>query len=347
MTDPIRVIQYGLGPIGQACVRYIVGEYGDRITVVGAVDIDPEKIGQDIGQVCGLDRELGIGVSPSLNEALSISGGADAVVHTTASSLALVSDQLIECMEAGVNVVSSTEELSYPWDTQPDISRRLDQAARNRAVSIVGTGVNPGFIMDSLPLLATSASARVESIKIQRKVDAGIRRLPLQRKIGAGLTLQEFAARKATGKFGHVGLKESALMVAAGLGWSVESVEETLDPVTDDRLSPGESNEEGYVLGIHQHVAIRSADGRSIELDLKMYVGADNPGDSIKIEGEPPLELVVPGGVFGDTATVAMLVNTLPRICEATPGLKTMLDLPLPRAFAGIKQSRGHYTHPA
>lgn len=339
MSAQLRVIQYGLGPIGQACVRYINDYYSDRIVVVGAVDIDPEKIGQDLGRVCGLDRDLDVPVSATLEGALRY-GEVDVVLHTTASSLELVSGQLEECLRAGLSVVSSTEELSYPWIAQPERSLKLDAVAREHGVGLVGTGVNPGFVMDSLALMASAASAHVESIRIQRVVDAGIRRLPLQRKVGFGLTPQEFADRKAAGLFGHIGLKESAQMVAAGLGWNVEDLEETLEPQIDESMLAANGSISNCVLGIRQHVHVRTTNGRHIELGLHMYVGATDPGDTIEIAGDPPLRVTIPGGVFGDTATVAMLINTLPRIRAASPGLKTMLDLPLPRAFGGIRSER-------
>lgn len=339
MPRPIRLIQYGLGPIGQACVRQIVERHPHTLQIVGAVDVDPDKVGQDVAGVCGIADALGVQVSPALANALE-GCVADVVLHTTSSFLDVVADQLKECIHAGMNVVSSTEELSYPFHRHPELSRELDDLAVEHGVCVVGTGVNPGFVMDSLALVASAVCARVDGIRIERVVDARLRRLPLQKKIGAGLTPLEFAARKEAGGFGHIGLRESAQMVAAGLGWEIESLEETLEPeLTSPSLSGNGNASACTVLGIRQQVILRASDGRTVELALRMFVGAQPAADSIEIDGDPPLRLTIPGGVFGDTATVAMLVNTVPRAIDAGPGLKTMLDLPLPRAFDGVTGS--------
>ncbi len=335
MRDKVRIIQYGLGPIGQACVRYVNENYGDRAVTVGAVDIDPEKTGRDAGRVCGLERDLGVRVSSTLQEAVS-DQDADVVLHTTSSFLDSVEGQLLECLEAGLNVVSSTEELSYPWTTGPGVSKRLDDVARANNVSLLGTGVNPGFVMDTLALVASAVCARVDGIRIERVVDAGKRRLPLQRKIGAGMTIKAFSDRNESGGFGHVGLRESAQLVAAGLGWEVEAMEESIEPEIDERMLQGNGTDTGCVLGIRQRVLVTTPGKKKIDLLLRMYVGAHEPADTIEIAGDPPVTLTVPGGIFGDTATVAMLLNAVPRIVAAPPGLMTMLDLPAPRAFGGV-----------
>jgi 4-hydroxy-tetrahydrodipicolinate reductase len=246
-----------------------------------------------------------------------------------------VTDQLELCIRAGANVASSTEELLFPYDRHPELSARIDGLARNHGVTVLGTGVNPGYVMDSLALMATGVCREVRRMKIERVVDASRRRLPLQRKVGAGLTPEAFEQRKRAGAFGHIGLRESLLLVAAGLGWPLERVEERLDPVIADGEveTPHLRVRAGQVAGIHHTVRGYRNGDEAIALDLKMYVGATEPRDAIRVDGDPPIDLVIRGGVFGDTATVATLINAVPAVVSAEPGLTTVMDLPLPRAL--------------
>ena len=245
-----------------------------------------------------------------------------------------------------MNVVSSTEELLFPYDRHPRLSARLDEQARAHGVTVLGTGVNPGYVMDSLALMATGVCREVRRLDIERVVDAAQRRLPLQRKVGAGLTPAEFDERKRAGAFGHIGLVESALLVADGLGWPLDRVDERLEPVIapTDVETPFLRVTAGQVAGIHHTVRGHRGESEVLSLDLRMYVGAENPRDAIRVDGDPPIDLLVRGGVFGDTATVATLVNAVPLVVAAAPGLVTVKDLPLPRAFpfAGAGTSPGN-----
>ncbi|HUO86309.1 MAG TPA: dihydrodipicolinate reductase, partial [Thermoanaerobaculia bacterium] len=259
----------------------------------------------------------------------------DVVLHTTQSFLERVEQQLAMIVAAGSHVVSSTEELFYPLPRDRDFCERVDALARARGVAVVGTGVNPGFAMDLLPLTLTSLCVGVERISVSRVVDASRRRLPLRRKIGAGLSVEEFEARKAAGGFGHIGLDESARAVAGTLGWPVDRLEVTLDPVVAERRveSEGLTVEVGQIAGQHQVLTLTSEGRERLRLELAMYVGAEGPEDRVEIDGDPPLVSRIEGGIFGDTATVATLVNTIPRIVEAAPGLRTMMELRVPYAF--------------
>jgi 4-hydroxy-tetrahydrodipicolinate reductase len=341
--NPIRVVQYGLGPIGLECARTVLAKHTTHlIQMVGAIDIDPAKAGRDLADLLGLPDKSGIIVSPDADAVLAATKP-DVVLHTTSSFLANMYTQLTGCVQHGAHVVSSTEELSYPYQRHPEISAILDAAAKAAGKVILGTGVNPGYAMDALALMATGVCNEVSRIEVQRVVDAGKRRLPLQLKVGAGLTPEAFAARKATGTFGHIGLRESLLMVADGLGWRLDTVEETLDPVMADVdvMTPYLTVERGQVAGIH-HAITGAINGDTVlSLNLKMYVGAQDPRDAVHVEGNPPIDLVIRGGIFGDTATVATLINAVPIVLQCPPGLKTVKDVPLPRAFATPLAGRG------
>lgn len=336
MQKPIRVVQFGVGPIGLATVRHVLAKQGTGlIELVGTIDVDPNKVGRDLSDLLDMSAPTGVIVSADAEDALAHLKP-DVVLHTTSSFLESMYDQLELCARAGCHVVSSTEELSFPYDRHPELAARLDAVARENGVTLVGTGVNPGYAMDSLALMATGVCADVTEVHVRRVVDAGKRRKPLQAKVGAGITEAEFVERRATGKFGHIGLRESLLMVAAGLGWKLEDINESLDPVMSDRRVVTEyfTVEEGSVAGIHHSISGTVGGIERLTLSLQMYVGAREPVDAVRVVGDPPIELKVEGGIFGDTATLATLINTIPLAIEAAPGLKTTKDLPPVRAFA-------------
>ena len=337
MSSPIRVLQYGVGPIGLACIRTILAKQATgSLALAGAVDVDPDKAGRDVAELLGGDAPAtGVTVRDDAGAALA-EIAPDVVLHTTSSFLDRMHGQLEECIRAGAPVVSSTEELAFPYDRRPEISRRLHEEAVAHGVAVVGTGVNPGYAMDTLALMATGVCCDVSEVHAVRVVDAGKRRRPLQVKVGAGLSAAAFEEKKATGMFGHIGLRESLLFVAKGLGWSLDRVDERLDPVLADReiTTPFVAVEAGSVAGIHHAITGYAKERPVLSLDLKMFVGAENPRDAVRVTGDPPVDLEIRGGIFGDTATVAALVNAIPLVLHASPGLKTMMDLPVPRAFA-------------
>lgn len=328
----IRVVQFGLGPIGQACVKVLAEKAG--VELVGGLDIDVNKIGKDLGEVCGLNKSLGAVVRGDLETALA-EWRPQVVVHTTLSFLDRIEDQLVTIIRSGAHIVSSTEELFYPFPRNAGFCQRVDALAAQHGVGVVGTGVNPGFSMDILPLCLTGVCTAVEKITATRVVDASRRRLPLQKKIGAGISRKEFRERVATGTFGHIGLRESALAVMNTMGWPVDEIKESLKPMLAEKRikTPYLTVEAGQITGIHQMMRVKSGDKERLKLELQMFVGAKKPHDSIEIVGNPPLSMRIEGGIFGDTATIGALVNAIPKIINARPGLRTMLDLPVPYAF--------------
>jgi hypothetical protein len=327
---PIRVIQYGLGAIGRAATRLALSKPG--IQLVGAVDRDPKIAGRDLGEVLGLDKKLGIVVTDK-PVMLFAQTPADAVIHCTTSSFLEAYEQLVEIVRAGLHCVTSCEEAMFPYYRYRVLAGKLDDLCILKAAAVVGTGVNPGLVMDTLALLLTAACQRVEAIHVLRVVDAGSRRAALQRKVGVGLSEAAFDELNRQRKVGHVGLVESLVFLADALGWDLETLNESVAPVIADKRLKTEFFEvkPGAVAGVRQF-ARGAWQGREVlRLELQMYVGAPDPHDEIQIVGEPPLRLVLPGGVPGDIATPAILVNTVPRLVEARPGLHTMRSLGLPR----------------
>ncbi len=312
----MRLIHQGLGNIGLGIARLAL-ERGH--TIVAACDLDPVKAGQDLGALLGTSP---LGVEVTTDTAAALRPPADILVHCTGSRLRTVLPQLEAAVEAGLDVASTCEELAYPWHHHPAEARRLDEAARRRGVTVVGLGVNPGFVMDALPIMLTAPCRQVTRVTAERVVDVSTRREALQRKVGVGLTPDAFHAGVREGRLGHVGLGESAAMIAAALGWEVGRLSEEIAPVVD-----GEA-----VRGLHQVARAYRTEGGdepAVVLDLVMAQGAADPHDAVTIHGVPELHVVVPGGIHGDLATWAIVANALPVIKDAPPGLLPVYRLPL------------------
>ena len=324
----IRVIHYGLGPIGMATAKLV--SIKPDMEIVGAVDIAKEMMGKDLGEVLGM-QALGIHVTDNA-ERLFAKVQADVVIHTTGSRLQRVFGQIEEILRGGKNVVTSAEELLCPVPENAELALKIDQLAREKGVTVLGTGVNPGFVMDALPLTLTGVCQEVREVHVERVVDASTRRHPLQRKIGAGMTPELFREKVAEKALGHVGLRESLYLIANRLGFILDEVRETIEPVIAEKslktdyfeLKPGD------VAGIRNVGEGIRCGKKIVTLDLQMYIGAPAPYDSVRIVGTPDLSMRIEGGVAGDQATAAILVNSIPAVIDAAPGLVTVKDLPAP-----------------
>jgi hypothetical protein len=315
----IRVAQYGIGPIGAEIVKLLLTK--PWVELAAAVDIDPAKVGRDVGEVIGLGRKVGVKVIPRLEAPVEV------VCHSTRSRLRDVHSELEGLLTRGSHVVSTCEELAFPLD--PAIRETLQQVAKTANVTLLGTGVNPGFVMDKLPLTLTSVCQEVTSIEIRRTVDAAQRREPLQRKVGAGMTPDEFRKAVAAGDIKHMGLRESLMMVGNGLGVDFTSVsDEVIAPLVAEKDITTQylTVKAGQVAGVHQTISGKGA--IDVSLDIRMYVGAPHPVDEVSIKGVPDLVMQIPGGIHGDRATAAMVVNSIPRVIAARPGVLTMDDIP-------------------
>lgn len=329
--EPVRVVQMGLGAVGCGIARTALA--CPQLRVVGAIDVDPDKVGRDLGEILDAPDSLGIPVRDSLAQALDAQP-ADVVLQATGSHVPAVAGQLEEIAAAGCHVVSTCEELAYPWVRHAALAREIDAAARAHGVSILGTGVNPGFIMDSLVLMATAVCSDVRRIVSTRVVAARERRLALQQKIGSGMEEAAFRDLAARGEIGHVGLRESFLLVAAGLGWELDGFDETIEPVLAEQPITTEHFKiaAGQVAGNHQTIRGASA-GRELALDLTMSMAVDQSRDSVEVDANPPMRVEIVGGTHGDQATWSIIANMAPRVVEAPAGLLTMLDVGLPRAL--------------
>jgi 4-hydroxy-tetrahydrodipicolinate reductase len=324
----------GLGPIGAAIARQVAERPG--LKIVGGVDIDPAMTGRDVGDVVGLGRRVGAKVSDQVVKAIKATRP-DIVVLCTSSSVRGVMPQLETILKTKTPIVSTTEELSYPGYTHVRQARQIDAWARKAKVGVLATGVNPGFAMDALPIALTAVCERVDRVTVHRVQDARIRRLPFQQKIGAGLTTEQFQRKVRDGSVRHVGLTESIAMIADALGWRLDRITDDIQPklaavtISSEYLAV----DPGYVSGIIQDGVGYRGKQALIRLHLEAYLGAPDSYDSVEIEGHPNLSMKIAGGIHGDVATASIVVNSIPKVLDAAPGLHTMRDLALPSFFPG------------
>jgi 4-hydroxy-tetrahydrodipicolinate reductase len=330
----IKVMHFGLGPIGAAIVKQVAHRPGFKI--VGGIDIDPAKVGRDLGDVVGLPKRLGVKVSGDAAKALK-SAKPDVVLLCTASSIKKVMPQIETILKSRTPIVSTTEELSYPGYTHIRQARQIHAWAKKAGVAVLGTGVNPGFAMDALPIALTAVCERVDRVTVNRIQDARIRRLPFQQKIGAGLTTEQFQKKVDDGSVRHVGLTESIAMIADALGWTLDRISDDIRPKLASVTVSSEflAVDPGYVCGIIQDGVGYRKKEPVIKLHMEAYLGSPETYDSVEIEGSPNLSMKVAGGIHGDVATASIAVNSIPKVLQATPGLHTMRDLALPSFFPG------------
>jgi hypothetical protein len=331
---PIKVLHYGLGPIGAAVVRQVATRRGFQI--VGAVDIDPAKAGRDLADICGVGRKLRIKVSDDAKKTIKATKP-DVVVLCTLSSLKKVLPQMEEILKLRVPIVSTTEELAYPTGANVKYAREIHEMAKKAKVAVLGTGVNPGFTMDALPITLTGVCERVDSIRVDRIQDASVRRLPFQQKIGAGLTREQFQRKVDDASVRHVGLAESVSMIADAMGWKLDKITDEIQPrmATATVASEFLAVDAGYVCGLVQD-GIGYRNGQPlITLHMEAYLGAPESYDQVEILGSPNIKSRITGGVHGDVATASITVNSIPKILEVAPGLHTMRDMPIPSYFGG------------
>ena len=330
-------MHFGLGPIGAAIAKQVATRPGFKI--VGAIDIDPAKIGRDLGDVVGLPKRIGVKISGDAAKALK-SAKPDVVVLCTSSSIKKVLPQIEEILKTKTAIVSTTEELSYPSYTHVRQARQIHALAKKAKVAVLGCGVNPGFAMDALPIALTAVCERVDRIVVNRVQDARVRRLPFQQKIGAGLTTEQFQKKVDDGSVRHVGLTESIAMIADAMGWRLDRITDDIQPKLAQVTISSEflAVDPGYVCGIIQDgVGYRKNEPVIHALHMEAVPRRLPESFDLRpdIEGSPNLSSKVVGGIHGDVATASIVVNSIPKVLSAAPGLHTMRDLALPSFFPG------------
>lgn len=327
-----KVAIVGLGPLGKMIATQVVERR--RGQIVAAADVSPDVAGKRLGEVVpGLDGPV---ISRGV-EGIANLKDVECAIVATSSDLRTCAETFRFFLSRGVSCVSTCEELLFPWLRHEALANELDALAKANEARLLGTGVNPGFLMDTLPVELTAVCRKVTGVKMWRIQDATPRRVPFQKKIGATLDDAAFEAKKKDGSLRHVGLGESLHFACHYLGLRVERWEETLEAVKSERELTCELGKipVGVAAGVRQ--VARGWDGERLvaELTFQAAIGQADPHDRVVIEGEPPLDVVIKGGVHGDVATVAIAINSIERLLEAKPGLQTMATVPPVRFAAG------------
>lgn len=324
MASPLPVIIQGLGPIGRTIAGAALAD--PMVELIGAVDIADSMVDRELAEfVANAPPQLRVRRTVAQAQ-LEAGAQGGILLHATSSYLRDASPQFEEALRQGLHVVSTCEELSFAQMRHPEIAAGLDVLARRNDLTVVGTGVNPGFLMDALPASLQSISHTIRSVSVTRVQDPSRRRMPFQQKVGMGLTRAEWEAKRDAGGFGHVGLEESARLLAYSLGWKLIEIEHEMQPA-------GETSEAseggGTVGGTLETLQGETADGRAVRLHFEANASVAEEYDEIEVEGTPPLKLRFAGGVFGDEATAAAVLRAARVIPHTRRGLATVLDLPL------------------
>lgn len=337
----VKVMIWGFGAMGSGMAKMLLQKEG--VEIVGVFDRSDAVAGKDLYEYLGLDRggrsSIAISSEPQKHITEKI---CDVLLLATDSFVKKAFDKIKFCLEQRINVISIAEELAYPQAQNPELARQLDEIAKVNGVSLLGTGINPGFIMDYLVLALTGTCQNVESIYAKRVNDLSPFGRAVMEEQGVGITQEEFKSRMAEGTLaGHVGFPESISMIASGLGIKLDKIEQTKDPIVSqtNRETPYAAVEPGNLAGIRQR-GFGYADGQCvIEMDhpqqIKPQMEDTQTGDYIQIKGTPDIDLQINPEIPGGIGTMAMAVNMIPHVINAEPGLRTMLDLPVPRAIMG------------
>ncbi|MEC9489068.1 MAG: 2,4-diaminopentanoate dehydrogenase [Halanaerobium sp.] len=334
-----RVVLWGLGSMGSGMAKILLQKEG--IEIVGAIAKRESKRGKDLGEVLGIEDNLDVIVHNDAAEVLEKAAG-DIILHATNSFVKESFSELKLAMEAGYNVITIAEEMAYPVAQEPEYTERLDRLARENGVTILGTGINPGFILDTLIIAMTGVCADVKRIKASRINDLSPFGPTVMKTQGVGTTVEEFAEGVKEGNIvGHIGFPESINMIADSLGWELDEIIQTREPIITNvkRETPHVKVEPGMVAGC-KHIAHGMKDGEKIitlehPQQIHPELEGTETGDYIKIEGTPAVNLAITPEIPGGIGTMAVAINMVPRVIAAGPGLVTMKDLPLPAAIMG------------
>ncbi|UCE11531.1 MAG: dihydrodipicolinate reductase [Candidatus Thorarchaeota archaeon] len=335
MPEPFKVLQIGFGTIGGPIAKAIIER--ENLELMAVIDVNPDLHGKSVEEIMSIDSETSTVIHSSIDAALGKdqTSPPDVALVMTLSDLEKVSPTIIQCLSVGMHVVSICEELSYPFERHPELSKKIDAVARDAGKAVLGTGINPGYLMDLLPIVSTAPLQQVDTIHVTRVIDSAKRRASFQKKVGTSMSEDEFkVAIENKVITGHVGLVESMRMISDALGMELDHFEEFPPEAiiaSEETVTSFATVEAGKVLGLKSR-GIAEKNGKTIiTLDFIAHAGASPEFDEIEIEGYPNLTQRIEGGVMGDYGTAAMAMNMIPLVAQSPPGLYTMKDLPVPR----------------
>jgi 2,4-diaminopentanoate dehydrogenase len=340
-TDPIKIVIWGFGAMGSGMAKMLLSKQGFQIT--GVCDIHPKRVGKRISEVLGIavpanqDVVISNSIEPMVSKQL-----ADLVLLATDSFTKGAFPKLQWILEQGVDVISTAEEMSYPMANEPDLAKELDRIAKVHGATVLGTGINPGMMMDLLVVAMTGVMADVEQIEVARINSLSPFGETVMEEQGVGFDVPRFNRLVEAGQLaGHVGFRESTLMIADAIGWNIDRFEQSMAPIITaiDRTSPHGFAKQGHVAGVDMRATAHIGSTHRIEMrhpqQIEPEMAGVHTGDYIKIKGTPMVNLQIQPEIDGGIGTIAICVNMIPHVINARPGLKTMLDLPVPRAIMG------------
>ncbi|MEG1528540.1 MAG: 2,4-diaminopentanoate dehydrogenase [Clostridia bacterium] len=337
----IKVAIWGFGAMGSGICKTLLGKKG--VDIVGVCDIHPLRVGKSIFEMLKVERgdRADVLVQSDISKVV-FNKNCDIAVLATDSYTAKAFDKIKYIVEQGVNVISTAEEMSYPKAQQPKLAQKIDLLAKEHNVSVLGTGINPGLIMDLLVVCLTGCMTDVTGIEAKRVNSLSPFGPAVMEEQGVGISVKEFEDGVTSGKLaGHVGFAESVNMIADALSWKIDKFTQQMKPIvtTVDRKSPYGKADAGDVAGVNMtgqayvdgEVKINMIHPQQIEPEME----GTFTGDYITLAGNPPVSMSIKPEVNGGIGTIAMVVNMIPACINADSGLVTMIDLPVPRAIMG------------
>jgi len=333
-----RVALWGFGAMGSGIARSILSKY--ELKLVGVHDMRNEYVGKDVGELLGLEK-VDVKVYDNPMDMIDETNP-DLVVIATHSFVDVVKEQILSVIKKNVNIVTIAEEMAHPFHTHPDAAEEIDNLARRHGVTVLGTGVNPGFVLDTLIIALTGAALNVKKIKAARINDLSPFGPTVMETQGVGTTVEEFEKGIADGTIvGHIGFEESIYMIAEAMGWNIDRIDQTREPIVSNvsRETKYVKVEPGMVAGCRHIAKAYMNDELVIELEHPQQVLPEleevDTGDYVWVKGNPDLSLAIKPEIPGGKGTMAVATNMIPNVIEGPEGLMTMADLPIPRALIG------------
>jgi 4-hydroxy-tetrahydrodipicolinate reductase len=333
MAETLKIVQYGLDPLGTEILRNLAGR--SDFEVAAAIDSDATETDLSISEATQIP---GFEEAPVLCsfEDLPQSARPDAVFHTAGTGIKDTLEQLKPICESGASVVTSCDEMLFPWHREPELASEIDAICQREKVKVAGAGTDPGAAFNHLPISLAHLTGNIRSVSVESVSNAADRRSAVQDRIGYGLDPETFHEGWANGELGITGFHESLLIVAHSIGWHIPALDQWCEPILAERefKLPQITVKSGQVCGLYQMIRATIPTGESIQYELRLMLEAEEPNDQIHIVGEPPVEVSVPGTIQGEAANAWALIKTLPRLQQLTPGVKLITDLPSAPVFS-------------